>query len=89
LAQGFDCVDNHQTVERPDARRCPDDTRRGQPNRWPNGIAESNVSELRGKKIDDTPAKNHPRGVMRALNYGKPDPALTSRRKRAKAYTLF
>jgi hypothetical protein len=28
-------------------------------------------------------------GIMRALNHGKPDPALTSRRKSAKAYTLF
>jgi hypothetical protein len=36
----FDCFD-YQTVERPDARRYPDDTRRAQPNRWPNGMAES------------------------------------------------
>jgi hypothetical protein len=33
-----------------------------------------------------TRQQKNPRGVMGALNYGKPDP---SRRKRAKAYTLF
>jgi hypothetical protein len=27
-------------------------------------------------------------GVMRALNHGKPDAALTPRRKRAKAYRI-
>jgi hypothetical protein len=28
-------------------------------------------------------------GVMRALNHGKPDPALTPRRKRAKVYRVI
>jgi hypothetical protein len=36
-----------------------------------------------------TRQQKNPRGVMGAWNCGKPDPALTSRRKRAKAYTLF
>jgi hypothetical protein len=51
-------------VERLDARRWPDDTRRAQPNRWPNGMAESNVSELRGK---NRPALDR-REVVAALN---------------------
>jgi hypothetical protein len=44
----FDRFD-YQTVERPDARRYLDDTRRAQPYRWPNGMTESYINELRGK----------------------------------------
>ena len=42
-------VPSRRLCRRPDARRCPDDTRRAQPNRWPSGMAESSLCELRGK----------------------------------------
>src|SRR5258706_8490819 len=45
----FDCVDN-QTVERPDVQRCPNDTRRAQPHRWPNGMAESQSKRMTGNR---------------------------------------
>src|SRR6266566_9772796 len=59
-------------------QRCPDDTRRApQPKRWPNGMPESNLCELRGKKPakpsiinDKTICGLHARGCAHA-NFGE------------------
>ena len=61
----FDCFD-YQTVERPDARRCSDDTRRAQPSRWPNGMAESKFMRTSWQKNWMTRHKKITLGEMRA-----------------------